>query len=276
MSTKEGSAEGQINPVTVADTESNKVILNGLRTLFAGKGETLHIVSEETEPSKKTVVPSLGVVNVDGGDAPLDRSVTSIIVDPLDATLEFTQEVDTDGSNMLPFVTVLICVVQNGVPVAGVINRPFVKDEAPMWGSAFGETPTLTGVAKTTPDEAASALVTVSRSHAGKGGDVVSDNLAPKKPKPAGGAGYKSWLVLTGQVDAYIHVTKIKIWDTCAGHALIRAAGGDITDKAGKSLVYERDNPVFTNGLVAALDKSKIKDFYVEKLKDVELKSSHH
>ncbi len=118
--------------------------------------------------------------------------------------------------------------------------------------------------------------MTVSRSHAGDGNDVVAKYLSPRTSKPAGGAGYKSWLVLTGQVDAYIHVTKIKVWDTCAGHALLRAAGGDMTDKSGVSLTYSKDHEVFENGLVATLSPDKLTS-YVEKLKDVTLvKSKKH
>merc|ERR1711972_423828 len=175
------------------------------------------------------------------GDELLDPSKISIIVDPLDATKEFTEETDVDGTNMLPYVTTLICIVKDEVPIAGIVGRPFVNEPI-MWGVATESAQTLHGVAMKKPDEKAQGLVTVSRSHTGKGKDVVKENLG-KESLPAGGAGYKSYLVLTGQVDAYIHVTAIKTWDLCAGHALLKSVGGDITDKDGVELSILKENP---------------------------------
>ncbi len=57
----------------------------------------------------------------------------------MDATKEFVEEKDVDGTNMLPYVTVLICVTYKGDPIAGIINRPFVDDEPVMWGNVGGE-----------------------------------------------------------------------------------------------------------------------------------------
>ena len=41
--------------------------------------------------------------------------------------------------------------------------------------------------------------------------------------------------------DAYVHVTKIKKWDICAGDAILRALGGKLTDLDGKEVDYSRD-----------------------------------
>merc|ERR1712048_1172795 len=157
----------------------------------------------------------------------------------------------------------------NEVPIAGIVGRPFV-DEQIMWGVATDKAKQFhpAEIVKQ-PDVAAQKLVTVSRSHTGNGKDVVKENLG-KESLPAGGAGYKSYLVLTGQVDAYIHVTAIKTWDLCAGHALLKAAGGDITDKDGHDLKYSKGRPKFENGLIASLDKGTIQT-YAGKLKDVTL-----
>ena len=38
--------------------------------------------------------------------------------------------------------------------------------------------------------------------------------------------------------DAYVHVTKIKKWDICAGDAILRALGGKLTDLDGKEVDY--------------------------------------
>merc|ERR1712200_124869 len=132
----------------------------------------------------------------------------TIIVDPLDATKEFAEEYDADGSWMLNFVTTLVCVVDNktGRPIAGVIDRPFMEQEEAM----IGVVPTHEIInldVKQASGEAAKK-VTVSRSHAGNANDVVKKYFSPSTSLPAGGAGYKSWLVLTGAADAYVHTTK--------------------------------------------------------------------
>eukprot|EP00483_Globobulimina_turgida_P004674 UN04683 len=170
---------------------------------------------------------------------------------------------------MLPFVTTLICIVSDEKPIAGIIGRPFVENEPIFWGVATSEEHQLHGIQEKRPDLTAQKLVTVSRSHTGKGKDIVKDNLG-KESLPAGGAGFKSFLVLTGQVDAYIHVTAIKTWDLCAGHALLKSVGGDITDKDGKALRYRKGHAKFKNGLIASLDKDKIQQ-YAKVLKDITL-----
>lgn len=53
--------------------------------------------------------------------------------------------------------------------------------------------------------------MTISRSHTGEGGNVVEKYLEGHQTLLAGGAGYKSLLVLDGKAEAYVHVTAIKV-----------------------------------------------------------------
>jgi len=258
--TKEGVAE----PVTVADEKSNSVFINGFRQFFPG----LTLVSEETDPAKKKIATEFEPAKL-RQDFTYNLDDLVVIVDPLDATKEFTEEYDVDGSWMLNFVTTLVCIVKDNEPIAGIINRPFMEKEKVMYGIVpSGEVVNL----NPKPAKGDNAeKVTVSRSHAGDANDVVKKYFYPKVSLPAGGAGYKSWLVLTGAADAYIHTTKIKIWDLCAGHAMIAAAGGDVVDRDGEKLIYKKEQPVFSNGLVASLSKAKV-NIYVRDLKGGHLK----
>lgn len=249
--------EGVDEPVTVADANANAVFINGFRELFPG----VTLVSEETEPAKKAVAAHYEPVKLKQ-DVTVPLKDLIVIVDPLDATKEFTEEYDDDGTWMLNYVTTLVCVVQNGEPIAGIVNRPFMEKEDVLWGIV--PTKELNLVPKKA-EGAAADKVTVSRSHAGDANDVVAKYFSPKTSLPAGGAGYKSWLVLTGAADAYIHTTKIKTWDLCAGHALVLASGGLVTDRSGSQLVYDKDNPAFKNGLVLSLTPEKTRS-YVSKL----------
>ena len=53
---------------------------------------------------------------------------------------------------------------------------------------------------------------------------TLMERLAPRPPRPS--------------QDAYVHVTKIKKWDICAGDAILRALGGRLTDLDGREVDY--------------------------------------
>ncbi|XP_048406320.1 inositol monophosphatase 3 isoform X2 [Stegostoma tigrinum] len=52
--------------------------------------------------------------------------------------------------------------------------------------------------------------------------------------------------------DLYIHVTFIKKWDICAGNAILKALGGQMTTIDGNNIDYS-DSPSNTGGLVATV-----------------------
>jgi len=64
--------------------------------------------------------------------------------------------------------------------------------------------------------------------------------------------------VINGSIDAYVHTTKIKKWDVCAGNAILNAVGGQMTTLTGQSLDYsDTENPQNTDGLLATLRKHR-------------------
>ena len=53
--------------------------------------------------------------------------------------------------------------------------------------------------------------------------------------------------------DAYVHVTKIKKWDICAGDAILRALGGTLTDLDGREVDYrEASSTILSNSHLAS------------------------
>ena len=42
-------------------------------------------------------------------------------------------------------------------------------------------------------------------------------------------SGFKTLQVIQGKADAYVHVTRIKKWDICAGDAILNAVQGQMT-----------------------------------------------
>ena len=160
-----------------------------------------------------------------------------VTIDPLDATKEFTEE-------LLHFVTTQQCVVVGGRPILGILLQPFIKKKAPTVAVApaatassssssssssrvFGGVPSAVNkaaakdassssssssssfsAAEAEEDEAASgahgSVVTLSRSHAGEGEELVREYLPGHTALPAGGAGYKALLVAAGRAGAYL------------------------------------------------------------------------
>ena len=67
-----------------------------------------------------------------------------------------------------------------------------------------------------------------------------------------GGVGLKVGLVCEGRAHIYIHPGgKTKLWDTCAPEAILREAGGRMTDTMNNPLRYDSKELRNLNGLVA-------------------------
>ena len=171
------------------------------------------------------------------------------LVDPLDGTKEFIKR---NGE-----FTVNIALVENGIPIMGVIYVP-VKDtlyvgseegafkyEAYTAGSSRKEALPL-------PKGNRSYTVVGSRSHM----SPETENFFEEKKKEHGeveviaiGSSLKLCMVAEGKADAYPRYAPTMEWDTGAGHAIVLAAGFNITKyKSIEPLVYNKKelmNPWF-------------------------------
>ena len=110
------------------------------------------------------------------------------------------------------------------------------------------------------------ARIIVSRSHAGDveaaAKEALGDGIVVT---PAGGAGYKTWEVVKGVQDAYIHTTLIKKWDICAGGAILGALGGKMTTLKGDTIDFSRaDQEKNEGGLLATMHNH---EQFLDKLK---------
>ncbi|HEY0136485.1 MAG TPA: inositol monophosphatase family protein, partial [Nannocystis sp.] len=55
-----------------------------------------------------------------------------------------------------------------------------------------------------------------------------------------GSVGVKVSTIARGVTDLYVHASRgTKLWDSCAPHAVLAAAGGQMTDVRGEPLVYD-------------------------------------
>ncbi len=215
------------SPVTAADEAADAVISTGLRAAFPD----LPLITEEQAESHGQSVQSF------------------LIVDPLDGTKEFTQR---RGD-----FTVNIAYVENGVPVLGVVyapakNRLFytlpeggaVEEEGAHDPAAPGP---LRPIRVGRPDNAA-LMVVASKSHRDAATDAWIATYAVRDMTSAGSS-LKFCLVATGEADLYPRLGRTMEWDTAAGDAVLRAAGGLVVRMDDRSpLAYGKpgwDNPHF-------------------------------
>jgi len=195
------------------------------------------------------------ILSEEGKDIPYAKRAkwkTLWIVDPLDGTKEFIKQ---NGE-----FTVNIALVENGIPVLGVIYVPFRKEL--YYASEQTGAYKITGIDwdKQLPFADIKRLavhlpftsghqgivVVASRSHQSKETELFIESLK-KQGKPvtliSSGSSLKICLVAEGSADVYPRFAPTMEWDTAAGHAIARAAGCKIYEANKKvSLLYNKEN----------------------------------
>jgi 3'(2'), 5'-bisphosphate nucleotidase len=150
-----------------------------------------------------------------------------------------------------------IALVENGVPVRGVVYAPAkgrlfytnthgksVEETGPMDPGTFGPQTALNVAA---PDNS-NLMVVASKSHR----DQATDDYIAKyqvKDMTSAGSSLKFCLVATGEADLYPRLGRTMEWDTAAGDAVLRGAGGQVVRYDNHApLTYGKDgyaNPFF-------------------------------
>jgi 3'(2'), 5'-bisphosphate nucleotidase len=203
------------SPVTAADEASEAVILKGLARLLPA----IPVVSEES---------------AGGNQCPLDGSF--LIVDPLDGTREFLAGRDE--------FTVNLAIITRGVPIAGIIAAP---KRGKLWRGIAGMKAERLPLEKSHADRPQTirtrrwprhgAVAAISRSHFDGDTDAFLISLGAPARQPSGSA-IKFCQVAEGDADVYPRLATTCEWDVAAGHALVVAAGGMVTNRQGLPLAY--------------------------------------
>ena len=168
------------------------------------------------------------------------------LVDPLDGTKEF---VNRNGE-----FTVNIALIIEHRPVLGVVYAP-VHDILYTGCEGYG----ATRVEKDGETRNISVrhfsgdrpTVVASRSHRGEALERAIDRINAKHGEAtimSMGSSFKLCMVAEGKADLYPRLGLTSEWDTAAAHAVVNAAGGQVTDLAGNDLQYNKQdllNPWF-------------------------------
>jgi 3'-phosphoadenosine 5'-phosphosulfate (PAPS) 3'-phosphatase len=89
-----------------------------------------------------------------------------------------------------------------------------------------------------------------SRSHPDPALAELESRLAPVDVVISGSVGIKCARIARGEADLYVHpVPFLKEWDTCAPEAVLRGAGGVVTDCSGEPLSYGKSEPLQPRGI---------------------------
>jgi 3'(2'), 5'-bisphosphate nucleotidase len=226
------------DPVTRADHEANAFLLDALGRVAPG----VVLVAEESDPATYA------------GYAAADAA---FFIDPLDGTREFVAK---NGE-----FCVMVGFAEAGRATLGVIACPS-WDQA-FLGAALGEAGlaergfaerALPGGAReplrvSSTESFRDARGLISRSHKSPATDAVLARLGAKELVPYGSAGLKALQVATGAFDFYAHPGPSgMLWDSCAPEAIVRGAGGLLTDAAGDPIDYRRPTLANERGVLAA------------------------
>ena len=210
------------SPVTLADQEAEVILTAAIRKAAPG----VPIVAEEA---------------VAAGDMPvLGRRF--FLVDPLDGTREFINKRDE--------FTVNIALVEDGVPCFGIVYVPALGDlyvtigkdacvyarVAPDSGVSSLAAAKAKAIHVRKPDPAALTAV-ASRSHLTPETETYLARFKIASRCDAGSS-LKFCLIARGLADIYPRLGPTMAWDTAAGHAVLLAAGGLVTDIQGAALTY--------------------------------------
>lgn len=203
----EKKADG--SPVTQADRAAEEFITAGLRELAAD----IPVVGEETAQ-----------------DLPQDWRAGQYfwLVDPIDGTREFLR-----GGNDF---TINIALIEDGEPVLGVIYAPALEEMYAGFTDSDGTKTAYRVIAETSRDKPMQvrrpphAGLTIMASTQYPVGGVMDDFLKEFKVEKVikRASSLKICAIAAGKADLYPRFGRTGEWDTAAGDAILRAAGGVI------------------------------------------------
>jgi 3'(2'), 5'-bisphosphate nucleotidase len=215
------------SPVTSADQRAEVIICEFLKSL----APMPPVCAEESMAA--------------GAKAPVAERF--ILVDPLDGTREFLA-----GNGEF---TINVALIERGAPVAGAVYAPAIGRLWVGGETAFAceaqsgaELPGQESRRAIRTRSAPTSLVAfASRSHLDSKSDSFLKTLPIGETRFAGSS-LKFCLIAEGLGDVYPRYAPTMEWDTAAGDAVLRAAGGGVFDPSGLPLSYGKVDNGMRNG----------------------------
>lgn len=215
-------------PVTIADREASRIIVEGLARAFPDDG----LLSEE-EPDD------------------LDRRIRKErvwIIDPMDGTAGF---VKGDGDFGVQIGLSIL-----GKPVVGVVYLPYydILNYAVKGEGSYTETKSGVPIKRhaSLKNNFSEMGLAVSRHHLSPRMNRIIEQFKFGHLVRRGSVGLKAGLIADHSCDVYIHPSpRTKLWDTCAPQIILEEAGGRLTDLFGFDIRYDVLDLQNHNGILA-------------------------
>ncbi|GMT43069.1 MAG: 3'(2'),5'-bisphosphate nucleotidase CysQ [bacterium] len=225
------------SPLTIADKESNNIILSGLHDI----DPRMNVLSEES-----------AAVAYD------DRKSWELfwLVDPLDGTKEFIKK---NGE-----FTVNIALIDRRKSVLGVVHAP-AAGATYYAANGLGARKLAGGQSRriSAAKYAGSPLkIIASRSHIGGKLENFIKKIGNAE-RISMGSSLKLCLVADGSAHLYPRLYPTMEWDTAAAQCVVEAAGGSVTDLDGEPLRYNKQSLLNPHFMVSC-DKTVIWKKYLD------------
>ncbi|RPG33975.1 MAG: 3'(2'),5'-bisphosphate nucleotidase [Muricauda sp. TMED12] len=204
------------SPVTKADHVADEIIVDGLEEL----GWPVPIVSEERSRTHAGALAE-----------------SFWLVDPLDGTKEFLKRDGTGG------FTINIALIEDGQPQLGVVLAPALERMFTgvackgAWETRGGTTNSIK--CRIVPSSGRKAVASASHLDKETEAWLKANNIADTVSI---GSSLKFCLVACSEADVYPRFGPTMEWDTAAGDAVLRAAGGQVTTPDGHILKYGKQS----------------------------------
>jgi 3'(2'), 5'-bisphosphate nucleotidase len=219
-----------LSPITAADRLSHKIITERLKIL----------------------TPEIPILSEENCNIPFkvrSQWADYWLIDPLDGTKEF---INNNGE-----FTVNIALIENNTPILGIIHIPIAHET--YWGSKNKGSFYLNA----NDDEVNISVsnnhqnpirIVASRSHPSEMLNYVLEKIINYEIIKIGSS-IKFCHIASGQADCYPRFGPTSEWDTAAGEAIVRYAGGHMVTLNGNLMQYNAKKDYLNPNFIVSSDK---------------------
>ena len=220
------------SPITQADINSNKLILNRLQKL----DPNIPILSEESSVEWEN----------------RKHWNKYWLIDPLDGTKEF---INRNGE-----FTVNISLIEKHYPIFGIIYSPAksllyyaIKNNGSFKQKTNKNLTTLNNFQKINVNIETKSIIKVigSRSHSSKEFQIWVDNKFTNYELISIGSSLKFCILAEGEADIYPRLGPTSEWDIAAGHIILEEAGGKVKSIDNKNIMYNTKEDIINSHFIA-------------------------
>ena len=233
------SLVGPLRLAVAAAREAGALIRREFHRVGGPRGHDSHAeIDAEAEAVIRRVLldayPEWAYLGEETGSAGPLHAGCRWVVDPNDGTVSYLRR--------LRGTAVSIALLEHDEPVLGVVLAPLAPDDGGdliAWARGCPLTRNDRPVARAPLPQALGLrdVVLVSQ-EAGRSPAANAECTAPARFRAVPSIAYRLALVAVGEGDAGVSLHGPRDWDFAAGHALLRAVGGELVDEAGRPIRY--------------------------------------